>query len=79
MACHAYMSQAVTAPTFIGRGPNQADGFEMVLEAANENHGVLVALTLRPTNDGLYYVKSCYPIDENAIERRLRKKFLFPT
>lgn len=78
MVCHAYMSQVISAPDYIGRGPNQADGFEMILEAPNEGHGVLVAVLLRPSNDGIYGVKSCYPIDFASIDRRLRKNFLYP-
>lgn len=77
LACHAYMSQTVTAPTYIGRGPRQNDGFEMILEVANNGPRVLVAVLLRPSNAGVYQVTSCYPIDKNTISRRLRKRFLF--
>lgn len=77
MICHAYLSQTVTAPTYIGKGPNQDEGFEMILDVPDQDLSVLVAILLRPSNDNIYSVKSCYPISEHTLERRLRKGFLF--
>jgi len=80
LSCHAYLAQTVAAPTYVGQAPHhRLQGFEMVLDVPNGDLRVLMALTLRPCNEGIYNVKSVYPIDENKLARRLRKGVLSRT
>lgn len=76
LRCHAYLAQVVSSPTYVGQGPHQRGGFELILEVPMDGLSILMALTLRPSNAGIYYVKSVYPVDFNKIDRRLRKGFL---
>lgn len=75
--CLPYLSQAITSPTYVGQSPHhKLDGFEVVFEVPRGNINVLIAITLQPNNKGVYHVKSVYPIDNNKISARHRKKFL---
>lgn len=74
--CLKYLARIVTAPDYIGQGPHQADGFELIGEARAEGAVVLVAIKLRPDRRGRYVVASTYTIDRNKLARRLRKGFL---
>jgi hypothetical protein len=74
--CLPYVGQAIAGPTYAGQSPHQPQGFEVVLEVAAENTHVLVAIGLRPSNSGIYHVRSTYLIDYNTVERRCRKGFL---
>ena len=74
--CLKHLSRIVTAPDYIGQGPHQADGFELIGEAQAEGAVILVAVKLRPDRHGRYVVASTYTIDGNKLARRLRKGFL---
>ena len=60
----------------LGRGPHQADGFELIGEALAAGAVILVAIKLRRDRHGRYVVASTYTIDRNKLARRLRKGFL---
>ena len=74
--CLAAMAQVVAGPDYVGRGPHQRDGFELIGEAKLEAVLVLVAIKLRPDAHGRYLVASTYLIDRNKLARRLRKHFV---
>ena len=75
--CQPFLAMAVAQPSYIGQAPGHtADGFEHVLCAPDDEINVLVAITLRPCNMGLYRVRSVYPLDINTVLRRVRKGFL---
>ena len=77
--CMRHVAHIVTAPDYIGQGPHQVDGFELVGEAEGEGAVVLVAIKVRPDAAGRYIVASTYIIDRNTLDRRLRKRFLTAT
>ena len=77
--CMRHVARIVTAPDYIGQGPHQADGFELVGEARAEDAVVLVAIKVRPDARGRYIVASTYVIDRGTLDRRLRKRFLART
>lgn len=74
--CLRYVGQVVAAPDYIGQGPSQADGFELIGEAVAEGALILVAIKVRPDRRGRYFVASTYPIARATLENRLRKGFL---
>lgn len=76
--CLRHIEWIITAPHYIGQGPGQADGFELIGEAHQDQAIVLVAIKLRPDAAGRYIVASTYVIDRNKLERRIRKGFLKP-
>ncbi len=74
--CLRYAGQVVATPDYIGQGPGQADGFELIGEAVQEGALILVAIKVRPDKQGRYFVASTYPIARATLDRRLRKGFL---
>lgn len=75
--CEPYLAITVANPTYIGQAPRyKHDGFEHIYRVPGDQVNVLMAITLRPSNDGSYRVNSVYRIDFNTIMRRLRKGFL---
>ena len=76
--CRQYVGQIVAKPDYIGRAPDQTDGFELIGEIPGEGAIILVAIKLRVDHMGRYIVASTYPIDRNKLERRLRKGFITP-
>lgn len=76
LVCLKHIQQIVTTPEFVGRGPNQADGFELVSEIQQGKAIVLVAIKLQPDASGQYGVASTYSIDRDKFQRRIRKGFL---
>lgn len=73
--CLNAMREVVASPDYVGRGPHQKDGFELIGEVACGGALVLVAVKLRPDASGRYAVSSTYVIDRNKLARRLRKGF----
>ena len=77
-ACLAALADALTAPTFIGQGPN-ADNFEMVRRITHpEGKAVLVAIGLTVDDDGTYRIRSSYLISESKVDARRRSGHLKP-
>ena len=77
--CLRHVGPIVAAPDYIGRGPHQADGFELIGEAREEGEEgalILVAIKVRPDARGRYGVASTYTIGRDTLDRRLRKGFL---
>lgn len=80
MSCVPYLSQAVTDPTHVGQSPKHAgQGFELVREVNQAGLIVLLAVLIKPTGQGIYMVKSTYPIDRDKLANRLRKGHLIRT
>ena len=77
--CRRHVAQIVAKPDYIGRAPDQVDGFELIGEIPGEGAIILVAIKLRMDHAGRYIVASTYPIDRNKLERRLRKGFITAT
>lgn len=77
--CLRHIAQIVAKPDFVGRGPHQSDGFELIGTIRQENAIILVAIKLRPDRAGRYIVASTYSIDRSKLERRLRKGFITRT
>jgi hypothetical protein len=76
--CLRHIERIVVTPDYIGQGPGQTDGFELVGEAHQDQAIILVAIKVRPDAAGRYIVASTYLIDRNKLERRIRKGFLKP-
>ena len=76
--CLGHIGRIIGAPDYVGQGPSQPDGFELVGQANYGWHIVLVAIKLRPDAQGRYIVASTYLIDRDKLERRVRKGFLKP-
>ncbi len=76
--CLRHIERVVATPDYIGQGPGQADGFELIGEAHQDQAIVLVAIKVRPDRSGRYIVASTYLIDRNKLERRVREGFLKP-
>lgn len=75
--CFPYLSQAINHPTYVGQAPQyQNAGFEVVLTVPAQGINVLVAITLLPSDKGVYHVDSVYLIDKNKVSRRLRMGYL---
>lgn len=74
--CLRHIARIVAAPDYVGQGPRQKDGFELIGEARQEGTLILVAIKLRPDKEGRYLVASTYPISPDTLDRRLRKGFL---
>ena len=74
--CLVHIQRIISQPDFIGRGPNQTEGFEMIGKVSDNDQHILVAVTLRLDNDGFYNVASTYRIDTYSVRRRIRKGFL---
>ncbi|MDH4412155.1 MAG: hypothetical protein QE484_02530 [Rhizobium sp.] len=80
MSCLPFVSQAVVNPSHVGQSPKHAtDGFELIREVRQSELIILVALLIRPSRQGVYLVKSVYPIDQNKLANRLRKGHLIKT
>lgn len=77
--CLRHIAQIVAKPDFVGRGPHQSDGFELIGTIRQESAIILVAIKLRPDGAGRYIVASTYSIDRSKLERRLRKGFITRT
>jgi len=75
--CLAHIERVIAAPDYVGRKPEQTDGFEMIGES--DHAIVLVAIKMRSDSAGRYIVASTYLIDRNSLERRLRKGFVKPS
>jgi hypothetical protein len=77
MTCLPFVPQTVQAPTRVGQGPHHAaEGFELIRRFPKQGLITLVAVTLTPSNEGVYQVKSVYPINDDTLARRVRKKFI---
>ena len=76
--CRQYVGQIISDPNYIGQAPGQNDGFELIGEIPQEQAIILVAIKLRLDGAGRYIVASTYLIDQNKLERRLRKGFIKP-
>jgi hypothetical protein len=74
--CLQHLGRIISDPDFIGRGPNQTDGFELIGDVSEGNAIILVAIKLRPDKNGYYEIASTYRIDKQTIGRRIRKGFL---
>ena len=74
--CLRNIRRIVAAPDYIGKAPDQTDGFELIGEAPRDHAIVLVAIKMRQDKAGRYAVVSTYVIDRNKLERRVRKGFL---
>jgi hypothetical protein len=74
--CLQHIQRITLEPNFIGRGPNQVDGFELIGKVPNHDKHILVAVKCRINSDGFYEVASTYRIDTYTVRRRLRKGFL---
>ncbi|WP_147412768.1 hypothetical protein [Rhizobium sp. AG855] len=80
MSCLPFLTQTVARPTHVGQSPKHTnDGLELIREVRQLDLILLVALLIRPTRQGVYMVKSTYPIDRNKLENRLRKGHLIET
>lgn len=80
MSCLPFVSQAVVSPSYVGQSPKHAtEGFELIREVTQSELIILVALLIRPSRQGVYLVKSVYPIDQNKLPNRLRKGHLIKT
>ncbi|MDR7028895.1 hypothetical protein [Rhizobium rosettiformans] len=80
MSCLPFVSQAVVDPSHVGQSPKHAaEGFELIREARQSELIILVAVLIRPSRQGVYLVKSVYPIDQNKLANRLRKGHLIKT
>ncbi len=76
--CVPHLAQAVANPTYVGQAPDHKNkGFELVLHVQKDSLIVLIAIHFKPSKNGVYIVKSCYPINASTLDRRLRKKHLF--
>lgn len=74
--CQPYLAEIIASPTYVGQAPDHKNkGFELVLSAQSGGLLILLAVHIKPV-DGAYIVKSVYPINQNKLERRLRKGFL---
>lgn len=79
MTCVPFLSETILGPSHVGQAPDhEGEGFEMIKELPHESLIVLMAVNVRPTNRGIYIVRSVYPIDRNKLERRIRLKFVVP-
>ena len=76
--CRRHVGRIVARPDYIGRGPNQLDGFELIGDIAQDNVISLVAIKLQRDHSGRYIVANTYLIDRNTLDRRLRKGFAKP-
>jgi hypothetical protein len=75
--CLPYLSQAIQAPTYAGQSPRHTGtGFEVILSIPSDGIHIMVAITLRRTNNGVYHVKSVYLVDSVKISSRIKKKHL---
>lgn len=74
--CRRYIERIVARPDYVGQAPGQIDGFELIGEIPHEQAIILVAIKFRTDKAGRHIVASTYPIDENKLDRRLRKGFV---
>ncbi len=80
MSCLPFASQAVVDPSHVGQSPKHAaEGFELIREVRQSKLIILVTVLIRPSRQGVYLVKSVYPIDQNKLANRLRKGHLIRT
>jgi hypothetical protein len=69
--CIAALDQAISAPTFVGQDPKQADNFVLVKrDSLPDGKAVLVAIGLKISAEGLYSVRSSYLISQKTIDER---------
>ena len=77
MRCFPFLSETLTSPSHVGQAPkHKHDGFELIKVFAQQPLITLMAVGLRMSNDSHYDVNSVYPIDEDALARRVRKGFV---
>ncbi|KQZ97783.1 hypothetical protein ASD64_16375 [Mesorhizobium sp. Root157] len=78
MTCVPFLSDAVQNPSHAGQSPlHKNDGFELVKEVRASGLIVLVSIYLKPSNNGIYFATSTYPLDEKKLTSRLKKGHLF--
>ena len=78
MSCVPFLSETVLNPTHVGQSPlHKADGFELVREVNSAGLIVLVSVFIRPSNNGVYYATSTYPLDAKKLASRIAKGHLF--
>jgi hypothetical protein len=82
LKCVPHLAATVLYPHYIGQSPLHPLEFEMVrLTSAKlglPQIYVLVAVTLDIDGLGRYAIQSVYPIGRGTVERRVRKRHLFP-
>ncbi len=72
-----FASETVLNPTHVGQAPqHRGESFEVIKAFTEPDLISLVAICLRPSNQGVYTVRSMYPIDRNKLERRIRRRFV---
>lgn len=71
--CLRHLPRIVRAPDYIGQGPDEADGFELVGEARSDRAIVLVAVKVQRDEQGRYIVASTYRISRRTLLGRLDK------
>lgn len=75
--CSPYYATVIANPTHIGQEPRYTGvAFEIVLAVAPSGPIVLMVINLARTRRGLYSVHTAYDINQNKLERRVRKKIL---
>lgn len=74
--CLRHAGRVVAHPDYIGQGPGQTEGFELIGEARRDEALVLIAIKLKADQQGRYRIASTYLIDRDKLERRVRKGFL---
>ena len=73
-----FLSEAVQNPSHAGQSPlHKNDGFELVKEVKASGLIVLVSIFLKPSNNGVYYATSTYPLDARKLVSRIQKGHLF--
>jgi hypothetical protein len=77
--CMGSITRIVRAPDYVGRGPNAADGFELVGVVNQGKSLVLIALKMEPDEDGRYIVASAYSIKQSRLDASVAKGYCFPT
>jgi hypothetical protein len=77
--CLTHLPRIVRAPDYVGRAPQQADGFELIGEARQERSIILVAIKLERDREGRYIVASTYRLTRRALESRLLRGFVVRT
>ena len=72
--CIERIAESIKSPDYIGQSPLHKENFEII--KSFDDKFVLVAISLKQNKFGKYPIKSCYMIDANTLNRRLRTKHL---
>jgi hypothetical protein len=68
--CIAHLADAISAPSYIGQDPKQADNFILIKRVQNVEGGLLVAIAIWLNQYGSYNVRTAYRESPDRIERR---------